>query len=94
MRIGIVGGIERLETRFKDIAASAGHQLEFHGGHMNGAGAARLEALVDRVDVLVIVTDVNSHGAVTHARALARRAHRPVKLLRRLSPSQLRALLN
>jgi hypothetical protein len=94
VRIGVVGGVERLEPHLRTVANSAGHELEFHAGHMAGQGGGRLRALVDRVDLLVILTDVNSHGAVIHARALARKAHRPVRLVRRLGASQLRALLN
>jgi hypothetical protein len=94
MRIGVVGGVERLESQLRTVAGAAGHELEFHGGHMSGQGGGKLRALVDRVDLLVIQTDVNSHGAVIQARALARKARRPVRLVRRLGPSGLRALLN
>jgi hypothetical protein len=94
MKIGVVGGVERLESQLKTVASDAGHELEFHGGHMRGQGSGRLRSLVERADLVVIQTDVNSHGAVIQARALARRAHRPVHLVRRLGPSSLRALLH
>jgi hypothetical protein len=94
MRIAVVGGVERMETRLKDLASDGGHELEFHGGHMSGPGSERLKALIDRCDLLVIVTDVNSHAAVVLARTLARRSGRPVRLVRRLGTSQLRSLLN
>jgi hypothetical protein len=77
-----------------DIAGRAGHELEFHHGHMSGPGAQRLHSLVDRADLVVIITDVNSHAAVLYAREAARRAHRPVRLVRRFGTSQLRGLLN
>ena len=93
MRIGIVGGVERIEPRLTAVAESAGHQLEFHDGHMGG-GSGRLRSLVERSDMVVIVTSVNSHTAVIHARQIAQRSGRPICLLRRLGPSQLRALLD
>lgn len=83
-----------MESRLVDIAGRAGHHLEFHHGHMSGPASSRLQNLVERADVVVIVTDVNSHAAVTQARALARRAERPVRLVRRFGTSQLRAFLN
>ncbi len=92
-RIAIVGGVERMEPLLRAVAAERGRQLEFHGGHMSGPASGRLKAMVDRVDVVVIVTDVNSHAAVTHARTLARRVGRRVLLVRRLGPSQLREML-
>jgi hypothetical protein len=94
MRIAVVGGVERLEDRLSRVAVEAGHTLEFHPGHMSGPGSERLKNLVERSDLVVIITDVNSHAAVTLARALARRAQRPVRLVRRLGTSQLRAFLN
>jgi hypothetical protein len=94
MRIAVVGGVERTEGRLVDIASRAGHQLEFHHGHMSGPASQRLHNLVERADVIVIVTDVNSHAAVSYAREVARRARRPVRLVRRFGSSQLRAFLN
>jgi len=94
MRIGIVGGAERIEARLRDVATSEGHELEFHPGHMNGTGSGKLKAIVERCDLLVVVTDVNSHAAVLQARELARRSGRPLRLLRRLGTAQLRLLMN
>jgi hypothetical protein len=94
MRIAVVGGVERMEDRLTRMAGDAGHTLEFHAGHMSGPASERLRNLVERSDLVLIVTDVNSHAAVTLARALARRAGREVRLLRRLGTSQLRAVLN
>lgn len=94
MRIGIVGGAERIEARLKTVASAGGHELEFHPGHMKGTGWERLKAIIDRCDLLVVVTGVNSHTAVLQARELARRSGRPLRLLQRLGTSQLRAMLN
>jgi hypothetical protein len=94
MRIAVVGGVERMESRLVDMADRAGHQLEFHHGHMSGPASNRLQNLVERADIIVIVTDVNSHAAVTYARDVARRAQRPVRLVRRFGTSQLKAFLN
>ena len=94
MRIAVVGGHERIESRLRDVASASGHELDFHPGHMSGPGSDRLRALVDRCDLLVIVTEINSHAAVLHARSLARRSGCPVRLLRRLGTSQLRGILN
>jgi hypothetical protein len=92
MRIGVVGGAERLADRLASIASAAGHQLEFHDGHMHGTASERLRSMIERADVVVIVTQINSHGAVQQARGMANRAHRPVHLVRRFGTSQLRAL--
>ncbi len=93
MRIVVVGGVERTERMLEDAAAELGHDLEFHGGHMDGRRADGLRSAVDRADLVIVVTDVNSHGAVQVARQEARRAGRLSVVLRRCSPSRLRSVI-
>lgn len=82
MRIGIVGGVERGFTLYQRLASEAGHEVEFHGGHLRGRGIESLASLVRRADLVVIITEINSHGAVRVARKLARAYGRRQLLLR------------
>src|SRR4051812_36722057 len=93
MHIGLVGGVERGERRYAAAAASRGHSFEFHGGDTAGRGSTSLEALVERADLVILVTDVNSHAAVLGARKHARSLGRRCLLTRRLGLSRFRALL-
>ncbi|MDF3066160.1 MAG: hypothetical protein K0R38_1761 [Polyangiaceae bacterium] len=93
MHIGIVGGVERGEQRYAAVAASLGHTFEFHGGNTAGRGSDTLEALVERSDIVICVTDVNSHSAVIGARRYARAHGRRCVLTRRVGLSRFRALL-
>jgi hypothetical protein len=92
-RIGIVGGVERTENAYREIAERAGHQLFFHGGHVAGRGSASLIELARRVDFLIVVTDVNSHGAVQLVRRAARKSGVRVALHRRCSPARFATIL-
>jgi len=83
MRIGWVGGVERYEVQLGRLAAAAGHELEYHGGDVRGRGAQALEGLVERCQLIIIVTETNSHGAVLLARKLARQKGRGTLLLRK-----------
>jgi len=94
MHIGLVGGVERGEWRFAALAASAGHSFEFHGGDTAGRGTDSLESLVERSDLVICITDVNSHSAVLGARRYARAFGRRCLLVRRLGLSRFRALLS
>jgi len=94
MRIGWIGGRERNETQLDRIAEKSGHVLEFHSGHVGGRGAGDLRALVERSDLVVIVTDVNSHGAVLLAKKLAQRMGRASLVIRRCGTARFRALLD
>ncbi|MES1209015.1 MAG: DUF2325 domain-containing protein [Pseudomonadota bacterium] len=94
MRIGIVGGIDRTANLLQGIAAARGHELELHTGVISGsASAASLRAVVARSQLVVVVTDVNSHNAVKTARREARLRNRPLRIVRRIGASQLVALL-
>ncbi len=93
MHIVLVGGVERGEQRYAAVAANRGHSFGFHGGDMAGRGSATLEALVERSDLVICVTDVNSHAAVIGARRYARARGRRCLLTRRLGLSRFRAFL-
>lgn len=94
MFIGIIGGMDRQAARLVDLGKLAGHEVQCHTGQLNGgATVGELRTLIDRSDVVLIVTDLNSHNAVRLARRLASRAHRPARLLRRLGAAQFAVLL-
>lgn len=94
MVVGIVGGLDRVEPRYERLAQAAGHEAVFHDGHVGGRGRAALAQLVDRCDLVVIVTDVNSHGAVQFARHRLRGLGREPLLLRRCGPGRFSAILD
>src|SRR6478736_4266973 len=89
MHIGIVGGLDRNEGFYQDLAQRAGHHFE----HLAGRGAASLGTLVERCDVIIVVTDVNSHAAVWRVRRLAKQRGSRVILTSRCGPSKFTALL-
>jgi hypothetical protein len=88
MHIGIVGGLDRAEPLLSRIAAAAGHTLELHSGRTNARGTAQLDALVERCQLVLVVTDINSHGGVQLTRRLAASRGRPLIILRRLGAAR------
>lgn len=93
MRIGWVGGVERYEAQLERLALAAGHELEYHRGDVRGRGAQALEGLVERCQIIVILTETNSHGAVQLARKLARQKGRGTLLLRKSGIARFARLL-
>jgi hypothetical protein len=83
VRITFIGGLDRNEQDLIAIAARSGHFVELHKGHMQGRGSEKLEAAIARADFVVLVTDVNSHGAVQLARRLCQRAGLSPLIVRR-----------
>lgn len=93
MRIAIVGGVERAEPHYERVAREHGHEVDFHPGHVGGRGTYALAQAIDRADLVIIVTDVNSHGAVRFARARLRQSGRSPVLVRGIGVARFEALL-
>jgi len=93
MHIGLIGGIERGVHHYESLAAEGGHTEEIHSGHLAGRGVDTLAAIVERSDLVVVITDVNSHGGMWSAKRMARARGRRCVLVRRMGPSRFRALL-
>lgn len=94
MRIGWIGGLTRNEAQISRMAEWAGHSLEFHSGEMSGSGADQLRRLVERADFIVLVTEINSHGAVILAKKLCHRLGRGSLVMRSCGTSRFQALLD
>jgi hypothetical protein len=93
MRIAWIGGVERNEVQLGKMALAAGYHVEFHSGHIGGRGAGELRAMVERADFVVILTDVNSHGAVLLAKKVCRQLGRATLLTRRCGPARFQRLI-
>jgi hypothetical protein len=95
MRIGVIVGLDRNVPALHSLAREAGHEVRFHTGVMAGpASAAALRALVARSELVVIVTDINSHNAVRTARREARLLGRPLRIVRKMGHTHFAALLH
>lgn len=93
MHVGVVGGMDRAAPHYRSVAEQQGHSLECHTGDLAGTGPSTLESIVQRSDLVVVVTDLNSHGAVWQARRLARQHARTVVFVRRLGVARLRQIM-
>ena len=94
MRIAWIGGLDRNEGQLESLARQAGHRLEFHSGHTGGNGATHLRAALSRADFVLIVTDVNSHGAVLLAKRICRQAGQAYLVMRRCGRARFQQLLD
>ena len=93
MKIGWIGGLTRNEAKLSRMAEWAGHHLEFHSGEMNGSGADQLRRLIERADFVVLVTEINSHGAVILTKKLCHRLGRGSLVTRSCGTGRFQALL-
>jgi hypothetical protein len=93
LRVGFVGGHDRVEHEIVAFGAEVGIDVEVHDGHTAGTGKCRLVALVRRIDLVVIVTGTNSHNAVHLAKREAAKAGARVLILKACGVGTARALL-
>jgi hypothetical protein len=94
MRIAIIGGLERHESEIERRASAFGHSVEFHRGRVGGRHTAELEAIVQRCELAVVITRVNSHGAMYIAKKAAARYGRASLITRTCGPSQFSAIVD
>jgi len=93
IRVVVIGGLSRAGELWSRAGASIGLELEHPDGRGRGRGAHEITAAVRRADVVVIITDPNSHGGVAVARRAAIAAGRPHVLVKHLRPNGLAAVL-
>ena len=93
MHLGLVGGLDRSEAQYRQLAERAGHSIEWHNGDLAGRGTGTLESMIERADLVIVVTAVNSHGAVWRARKLAKLRGKRLLLLARCGVSKFGSLL-
>src|SRR6201992_4401941 len=86
IRVAVIGGLSRAGELWSRAGESIGVTLEHHDGRTRGRGADEIARAVRRADVVVIITDPNSHGGVGVARRAAIAADRPHLLGKRLRP--------
>lgn len=94
MKIAWIGGLSRSEGQLRKVAADAGHELVVHDGDMHGRGMHEIRAAIERADLVIVVTDVNSHGGAIYARRLGQKLGREVLVVRRCGVARFQQLLD
>ena len=79
-RILIVGGITKMEDRYRGLVVEKGGIFEYHDGYMN-RGTKGLESSVRRADVVLCPVNCNSHTACLTVKKLSKRYNKPVQML-------------
>ena len=92
-RVLIVGGIERMESRYRQLVEGQGGILEYHAGHMRG-GKKQLEQSLQRADVVLCPVNCNSHGACVLVKNLAKKYRKPVHMMANFSLSAVAGVIS
>ncbi len=92
LRIAVVGGLDRLEPRYRDIVERLGGEMLFHTGHCR-SGTHTLKNMVCSSDIVVFITSVNSHNAMWVVKAECRKNGKKFTVLKQTSPDALEKTL-
>ena len=92
LRVLIVGGIERMERKYRDLVEQNGGVLEYHAGHMK-SGVKQLETRLQRADIILCPVNCNSHGACLMVKRLAKKYNKPVHMMSNFSLCAISRLL-
>jgi len=89
MRVAYVGGVESLESCYKQMAESFGCPFCYHCGHCKG-GKKAIEGIVDKNDVVFCPIDINSHNACLLVKRACKMHDKPCYFLRSSGVSALK----
>jgi len=92
LRITVIGGLDRLESRYRGVVESLGGRFSFHSGDCH-AGCEVLKNAVCQSDIIVFITRVNSHSALRIVRGLCRKTGKRFTAIRETSPQALTKVL-
>ncbi len=79
-RILIVGGINRMESLYRQLIEENGGIFEYYDGHMQG-GKRALENRIRRADIVLCPVNINSHNACSVVKKMGKKHRKSVQML-------------
>ena len=79
-RILIVGGINRMESLYRQLIEENGGIFEYHDGHIKG-GKKTLENRIRRADIVLCPVNINSHNACSVVKKMGKKHRKSVQML-------------
>jgi hypothetical protein len=83
-RVLIVGGIERMESLYRQLIEGKGGTFDYHDGCLNG-GSKQLENSLKRADIVLCPINCNSHAACSLVKNLGKKHSKPVHIMTNFS---------
>ncbi|MEA1948815.1 MAG: DUF2325 domain-containing protein, partial [Thermodesulfobacteriota bacterium] len=79
-RILIVGGMNRMESLYRQLIEANGGIFEYHDGHIKG-GKKALENRIMRADIVLCPVNINSHNACSVVKKMGKKHRKSVQML-------------
>ena len=91
-RVAVIGGLDRLERNYCEVIEQMGGSCLCHTGKVR-SGARRLRQIVNKSDVVVFLTPINSHAALNVVKKHCKQCATPFCPLNCTSPAALESHL-
>ncbi len=91
-RVAVIGGLDRLEKNYCEVIEQMGGSCLCHTGKVR-SGARRLRQIVNKSDVVVFLTPINSHAALNVVKKHCKQCSTPFCPLNCTSPAALESHL-
>lgn len=92
-KVLMVGGIDRMERRYRELVETCGGTFEHHNGTMK-KGTQKLKNSMLRADVVLCPVRNNSHAACQQVKKLGKKFNKPVYLLSNFSLNAVSQVIN
>lgn len=80
-KVVIIGGLDRLEPNYRETVCRLGGECVCHTGKLR-SGNRRLKHTVANADLVVFITSINSHAALSAVKNECKRCSKPFCALR------------
>jgi hypothetical protein len=85
LKVAVIGGLDRLEPKYRETIESLGGEFMFHTGRCRN-GASKLKNMVCKSDIVIFVTSINSHNAMHIVKAVCNKSGKKFCVMRGTSP--------
>lgn len=89
-RVLVIGGLDRLENRYREVFNSLGAECLYHSGNCNGSKVGDLESLITKSNLVVFIMTINSHTAMYKAKKECKKTGTEFFLTQRTGPSAIK----
>ncbi|MBF0313431.1 MAG: DUF2325 domain-containing protein [Oligoflexia bacterium] len=90
--LALVGGLERMALKYKQIVEEMGISFLYHNGECSG-GSTPLKTIVQKSDVVLFITNVNGHGALDIVKKSCKKLNKGFMAINKCGPQTLRQII-
>lgn len=92
LRVAVVGGLGRMQPVYREVVRQLGAEALFHDGQV-GNGSYKLKNVVCGADIVVFITSINSHSALSIVKAVCKKRGKKFIALKETGSESLEQIL-